>query len=103
MSLFAVWARDRADVLPERLRVRAPHRARLRAPGPHAVTVVAAGPTTGGPDEAMNGTLLIVRAASVDVVRQFVAEDPYMLAGIYASVDIQPWQCGLGPEEWSAA
>jgi uncharacterized protein YciI len=101
MMLFAVWARDRDGVLAERQRVREAHRARLREPGPHAVKVVLAGPTTGGSDETMNGTLLVVQAESLADVRSFVDGDPYMQAGVYASVDIQPWRCGIGPENWS--
>ena len=100
MRLFAVWARDRVNALTDRMRVREAHRARLRAPAPHAVDVLAAGPMGGGPDGQMNGTLLIVRATSAEAVRRFVDDDPYVLAGVYASVDIQPWRCGLGPTEW---
>lgn len=102
MNLYAVWARDRAGVLDDRLRVRERHRARLRAPAPHAVQVLAAGPMQGGPEGAMNGTLLIVRAESPEAVQGFIDDDPYVLAGVYASVDIQPWRCGLGPTEWTA-
>ncbi len=103
MSLFAVWARDRPDKLADRQRVREAHRVRLRAPAPHAVTVLLAGPMTGGPGGAMNGTLLIVRAESADAVRRFLDDDPYSHAGVYASVDIQPWHCGIGPAEWNSA
>jgi hypothetical protein len=101
MSLFAVWARDHDGAQPDRQRVREAHRARLRAPAPHPVTVLAAGPMLGGPEQAMNGTLLIVVAPSLADVQRFVDDDPYVLAGVYASVDIQPWRCGLGPTEWS--
>ncbi|HUG25266.1 YciI family protein [Piscinibacter sp.] len=103
MPLFAVWARDRDDALTARERVREAHRARLRAPAPHAVVVLAAGPMTGGAGGAMDGTLLVVRAASAAAVRAFVEDDPYVHAGVYASVDIQPWRCGLGPVEWNDA
>ena len=72
------------------------------APAPHAVTVVAAGPMLGGSDRAMNGTLLIVQAESIEAVHAFVNDDPYVHAGVYASVDIQPWRCGIGPAEWIA-
>ncbi|MBX3604532.1 MAG: YciI family protein [Piscinibacter sp.] len=101
MNLFAVWARDAPGMEAARLRVREAHRARLRAPGAHAVEVLAAGPTTGGPAGGMNGTLLVVRASSADEVRRFVEEDPYVHAGVYASVDVQPWRCGLGPPAWT--
>jgi uncharacterized protein YciI len=95
-TYFAVWARDRPGKLEERQRVREAHRARLRdgAPG---VRVVLGGPTT---DEAgdMAGSLLVVEAADVALVRAFVADDPYTKAGVYdpASVQILPWKWGIG-------
>ena len=98
--LFAVWASDSEGALPARLRVREAHRARLRAPAPHEVEVLLAGPLLSEAvmnDAAMNGTLLIVRAENIDAVRAFVAADPYALAGVYGSVDIRPFKCGLGP------
>jgi uncharacterized protein len=96
---FAVWATDRPGMLVERQRVRDAHRARLRDPGAHALRVRLGGPTL---DEAgaMNGTLLVVEAEHIDAVRRFMAEDPYMLAGVYAALDIRPWAWGLGqPQE----
>lgn len=101
--LFAVWARDRPGMLAERKRVREAHRARLRAPSPHAVQVLLAGPLEGGEDNAMSGTLLVVQADSLDAVRRFVDDDPYAHAGVYADVDIQPWRCGIGPSDWARA
>ena len=100
---FAVWATDRAGALPERERVREQHRARLRNPGAHAVKVVLGGPTLDEGEGAMNGTLLVVQAESIDAVRQFIAEDPYTLAGVYASVEVRPWNWGLGRPDTPAA
>jgi uncharacterized protein len=95
---YAVWATDREGSLPDRQRVREEHRARLRAPAPHEVTVLLAGPTfQDAADLAMNGTLLVVDAPSVAAVRAFIDDDPYMRHGVYLSVDIRPWHCGLGP------
>ena len=94
--LFAVWATDREGALPERLRVREAHRARLRDPAPHAVRVVLAGPLLAS-DGSMNGTMLVVQAEHIDAVRAFVDGDPYVQAGVYDSVDIRPFKCGLGP------
>lgn len=96
---FVVWATDRAGALPERLRVRDAHRARLRAPAPHAVQVLLAGPTFAddGAAPIMNGTMLVVAAEDIAAVSAFVAADPYVRAGVYDRVEIRPWQCGLGP------
>jgi branched-chain amino acid transport system permease protein len=94
--LYAVWATDHEAALPDRKRVRDAHRARLRQPAPHAVTVLLAGPTLDEADE-MNGTLLVVQAASVQAVQAFIDDDPYVLAGVHQHVEIRQWRCGLGP------
>jgi uncharacterized protein len=93
---FAVWATDRDGTQAARLAVRDAHRARLREPGAHRVKVVAGGPTLNESNGGMNGSLLVIEAADIDAVRRFVAEDPYELAGVYASVEIRPWNWGLG-------
>ena len=93
---FVVWATDRAGMLAQRLAVRDEHRIRLRNPAPHAVTVVVAGPTLDAGAQAMNGTLLVVDADSEQAVRDFVDGDPYVREGVYDSVEIRPWRCGLG-------
>lgn len=95
--LYAVWASDAPGMGGERERVRAAHRARLRAPAPHAVQVLQAGATLVAETGAMNGTLLVVEAEDIAAVRAFVDGDPYVAAGVYASVEIRPWRCGLGP------
>jgi uncharacterized protein YciI len=97
---FAVWATDKANMLEARQRVRDLHRARLRNPGPHKVRVLLGGATLDEGSAQMNGTLLVVEANSADAVRRFLAEDPYALNGVYASVEVRPWAWGLGqPKE----
>jgi len=91
---FAVWATDAHGALAAREGVREQHRARLRNPAPHAVQVVLAGPTF--EDGKMNGTMLVVQAANIEAVRGFIDDDPYVLNGIYRSVEVRPWVCGLG-------
>ena len=99
--LYAVWASDAPGTGAERARVREAHRARLRSPAPHPVQVLQAGATLDADADAdagaMNGTLLVVQADDIAAVRAFVDGDPYVAAGVYASVDIRPWRCGLGP------
>jgi uncharacterized protein YciI len=92
---FAIWATDRPGMAAERARVREAHRARLREGGRGGLKVVLGGPTT---DEAgaMNGSLLVVEAHDIAAVREFVAGDPYVLGGVYDTVEIRPWRCGLG-------
>jgi uncharacterized protein YciI len=39
----------------------------------------------------MNGSLIVVEAASLDAARSIGAGDPFAKAGVFASVDIRPW------------
>jgi uncharacterized protein YciI len=93
---FAVWATDRPGALERRMRVREEHRQRLRRAGESGIRVLHGGPTLGAQDQHMNGTLLIVQAATLEAVQQFVDGDPYMREGVYESVVIRPWAWGLG-------
>ncbi len=99
---YAVWATDRIGALPERERVREAHRARLRNPGEHRVKVLLGGPTLSEDAGAMNGSLLVVEADDIEAVRRFVAEDPYQLAQVYATVEVRPWNWGLGRPDIAA-
>lgn len=96
---FAVWATDRIGALPDRARVRDAHRVRLRNPGEHKVKVLLGGPTLDEGAASMNGSLLVVEADDIDAVRRFAAEDPYQLAKVYATVEVRPWNWGLGRPE----
>ena len=99
---YAVWATDRIGALPERERVREAHRARLRNPGEHKVKVLLGGPTLDESATSMNGSLLVVEADDIEAVRRFVAEDPYQLANVYATVEVRPWNWGLGRPDTAA-
>ena len=92
---FAIWATDRPGTAAERERVREAHRIRLREGVPGELKVVLGGPTT---DEAgaMNGSLLVVEANDIAAVRSFIAGDPYVLAGVYDTIEVRPWRWGLG-------
>ena len=99
---YAVWATDRIGALPDRERVREAHRVRLRNPGEHKVKVLLGGPTLDESAASMNGSLLVVEADDIDAVRRFVGEDPYQLAKVYATVEVRPWNWGLGRPEAAA-
>ncbi|MNR23761.1 YciI-like protein [compost metagenome] len=47
----------------------------------------------------MNGTLLVIEAHSLPEVEAFVQDDPYVQAGLFASVQIRPWHWSLGNPE----
>lgn len=92
---FVVFGTDKPGMQETRAATRATHREYLRSPDKHPVTVRAGGPTLSQDGASMNGTLLIVEADDIDQVRAFVADDPYSRAGIFASVEIRPWNWGL--------
>ena len=39
----------------------------------------------------MNGSLVVVEAASLDAARMIAAGDPFAKAGLFAKVEIRPW------------
>lgn len=92
--LYAVHAVDRAGLADARAAARDAHRHFLRAPHASGVRVVLGGPLLNEAG-AMNGTLLVVQAGSIDAVRRFVADDPYTAQDLFASVDVREWRCGL--------
>ena len=93
---YAVWATDHPGMLAQRQQLRDAHRARLRDPGGHRVKVMVGGPTLAEVDARMDGSMLVIEADTIDAVRQFLAGDPYMLAGVYADVQVRAFQWGLG-------
>ncbi|MNP73759.1 YciI-like protein [compost metagenome] len=47
----------------------------------------------------MTGTLLVIEAASLPEVEAFMQDDPYVQAGLFASIQIRPWHWSLGNPE----
>lgn len=97
MAYFVVYGLDAPGSAEVRTAHRAAHRERLRAPD-HPVTVHVGGPLL---DEVgdMIGSLLIIEADSMATVEAFVAGDPYSKNDLYASVEIRPFNWGLGAPE----
>lgn len=103
-QFFAVFATDHPDSLALRQRLRPSHQAHLRAPETHRVVVRFGGPTLDEAGAAMNGTLLVIEAGSLQEVEAFIQDDPYVQAGLFASIQIRPWHWSLGNPElrgWS--
>jgi uncharacterized protein len=94
MANFVVYALDKPHRQNVRLQHRPAHRARLREHD-HPVAVKVGGPLLDA-DGAMIGSLLIVEAETAAEVEKFLAGDPYVLADIYASLAIHPFNWGLG-------
>jgi uncharacterized protein YciI len=47
----------------------------------------------------MNGTMLVIEAETEEAVRAYLAEDPYMQAGLYERLEVRPFNWGLGQPE----
>jgi uncharacterized protein YciI len=40
----------------------------------------------------MNGSLIVIEAASLQAAEKIAAGDPFAKAGLFASVEIRPWR-----------
>ena len=94
MANFMVYALDKPNRQTARLMARDAHRARL-CEHDHPVRVMIGGPLLDD-DGGMVGTMLVVEAESMDLVRRFVDQDPYVCTDVYASVAIHHFNWGLG-------
>jgi uncharacterized protein YciI len=43
----------------------------------------------------MNGSLIVIEAASLDAARMIAVGDPFAKVGLFASVEIRPWHWTL--------
>jgi uncharacterized protein YciI len=85
--LFALICTDKPGHLQVRLDNRPAHLAWLESLG---AGTKAAGPFL-GPDGKPCGTLAVIETENIEAARQLAAKDPYAMAGLFASVDIRPW------------
>lgn len=100
MAYFAFIATDRPGLGKVRAAVPDALRKRLREHD-HPVTVRLGGPTLDDRGR-MNGSLLVIEAASRSDVEPFLSGDPYVEAGLYDRTEIRSRNWGLGkPEEMS--
>jgi uncharacterized protein YciI len=87
--LYAVICTDRPGSLAVRQANRPEHLEYLQSLGD---ALVLAGPFLAPADETMNGSLIVVEAASLEAARKIAAQDPFAKAGLFASVEIRPWR-----------
>lgn len=80
---------------PIRTAIRDEHRAYIRIAKPDC-RVVAGGPLVDDRGEKMFGTLLVFEATDREAVLRFLEGDPYAKAQLFAHVDVDRWQWGLG-------
>ena len=86
---FAFLCQDKPGALQVRLDTRPDHLAYLN--GLNADGKLAfAGPFLGD-DGKPNGSLVVVKAETIDEARQIAENDPYAKAGLFASVEVKAW------------
>jgi uncharacterized protein YciI len=84
---FSVYIKDRPNSGPDRVPAVEPHRKYIKE---HAHKILAAGATFAADGKTVEGGSYIVEMEK-DEVEDFVAKDPFTLAGIRESAVIQPW------------
>lgn len=86
---FAFLCADKPGALQVRLDTRPDHLAYLE--GLNAAGKLGfAGPFLGD-DGKPNGSLVVVKAETIEEARAIAAADPYAKAGLFAAVEVKPW------------
>ncbi|MBO1518827.1 YciI family protein [Oceanisphaera pacifica] len=93
---YAIIAQDKADSLALRKEARPAHLARLQALAEEGRLLVA-GPNPAidaeDPGEAgFTGSTVIAEFGSLTEAQTWANEDPYVAAGVYASVSVKPFK-----------
>jgi uncharacterized protein YciI len=93
--LFVLLGFDRDGSLETRLAARSGHLARLVQLQNEARLVVG-GPMprhaiASLPDAGFTGTLLVAEFPTIDAARSWLADDPYVKAGVFARTEVYPF------------
>ncbi len=94
--LYAIICEDNADSLSKRLAARPAHLARLQALQ-DAGRLLLAGPhpaidTDNPGDAGFTGSLIVAEFEHLAAAQQWADADPYIDAGVYASVTVKPFK-----------
>lgn len=87
--LFAIYCLDKPDHEPVRLANRAAH---LEHAGRNAHLMLCAGPLLSDDGQRMIGSLIVIDLPDRAAAEALMAEDPYVRAGLFASVAIHPYK-----------
>jgi uncharacterized protein YciI len=85
--LYSLYNIDNANT-DIRSTKRPEHRAYLAR---YAEQIAFAGPLLGADGTTPTGSLLVMEFASQDDVDAFIANEPYAVAGLYASISVRPF------------
>lgn len=94
--LYAIYARDRDKSLEHRLQARPTHVERLKALVEEG-RLLLAGPLPAVDSEdpgpaGFSGSLIIAEFDSLADARTWADEDPYVAAGVYETVEVNPFK-----------
>lgn len=96
MMLYAINAEDTPDSLEKRLAARSAHLERLKALQQDGRLVLAGPyPTIDSPDPGpagFSGSLIVAEFESLSAARAWAEADPYVTAGVYATVTVKPFK-----------
>jgi uncharacterized protein len=96
MPLFMIYALDRPDSRDLRMENRMAH---LDWAATFSDRIAMAGPVFAEDGETFAGSVFILECESLEAARTWHADDPYMRAGLFETVDIRAlrWLLGDGP------
>ena len=93
--LYAVWATDNPNSWEARKTARAAHVARLQTlVKQNRLTLAGPMPAIDSSepgDAGMSGSLIVAEFDSLADAREWADQDPYIEAGVYASVELKPY------------
>ncbi|HEX2592138.1 MAG TPA: YciI family protein [Rhizomicrobium sp.] len=90
--LFVVMAKDKPDSLALRMATREAHFAYAQETG----AIRLGGPFLDAKGD-MAGSLIIIEAEDIAAAKTWQQNDPYNKAGLFQSVDLQPWKPTFNP------
>ena len=94
--LYVLVGEDRPDSLPQRLAARPAHLARLRALQAEGRMVLGGPmPALDTPDpgpSGFSGSLIVAEFDSLTAAQIWLAEDPYVAAGVFANTWVRPFK-----------
>lgn len=94
--LYSIVGKDVSDSLARRMAARPDHLARLQALQEQGRLVLAGPfPAVDAPDPGaagFTGSLIVAEFPSLQAAQQWADADPYVAAGVYAEVQVQPFK-----------
>lgn len=92
---YVIYSRDRKNALEARLQARPDHLERVNAMVDEG-RILLAGPRSAidSPDPGpagFEGSLIVAEFDSLEAARSWAESDPYVLAGVYESVEVSPF------------